>query len=435
MASGTPVFEVDTTQSNTNAGLDITAATGQTSNLLNFYSSAGTFLSGYTASGGLFMNISSTTAINVYNGGGTAAFVVNSASQSVGIGTSTLTYNLNVSGSQTTSYIARINNADTANTADGLLITLGVANASRGTGNYFIGFADGSQTVAGKIQGGASAVAYTTTAADIAEFFRVGNLEDKPVPGEIVMLDPTRERTVSRADASSLQDGEPLGIVSTNPGFIGNAPICLVGDEKCDTEYQKYNVLVALAGQVPLKVTDENGVIVPGDYLTLSSTTPGTAVKMTDGGYIVGVALTRASTTIVMNTGTTTSTTTQKFVIANVKSGWREPTSTLAASSTDNIIPKRFASLFDFFKKIGLEVGQNFIKIANLVTEKIVANRVETKELCIDEVCVNKDQLQALILQSNVQVNSGNAGSLPNGTTTAPHSTPPHSPPRSTPAS
>jgi hypothetical protein len=95
----------------------------------------------------------------------------------------------------------------------------------------------------------------------------------------------------------------------------------------------------------------------------------------------------------------------------------------LAASSTDNIIPKRFASLFDFFKKIGLEVGQNFIKIANLVSEKIVANRVETKELCIDEVCVNKDQLQALILQSNVQVNSGNAGSLPNATSTDPNAT------------
>ncbi len=418
MASGTPVFEVDTTQSNTNAGLDITAATGQTANLLNFYSSAGTFLSGYTAAGGLFMNMSSTTAINVYNGAGTPAFVVNSASQSVGIGTSTLTYNLNVSGSQTTSYIARINNADTANTADGLLITLGVANASRGTGNYFIGFADGTQTVAGKIQGGTSAVAYTTTAADIAEFFRVADTNDMPIPGEIVMLDTTKERTVARAEATSLLDNEPLGIVSTNPGFIGNAPICLVGDDRCDTEYQRYNVLVALAGQVPLKVTDENGEVRPGDYLTLSKTAPGRAMKMTEGGYVVGIALTNASSTLITSTTNSTSSSSEKFVIANVKSGWREPM-TDTASSTDGLIPKRFASLFDFFKKIGLEIGQNFIKIANLVTDSLVATRVETKELCIDGVCVNKDQLQALILQSGIVTVNGNGGATSSSTPVA----------------
>jgi hypothetical protein len=90
---------------------------------------------------------------------------------SVAIGTTTAARRLTIQDTQATDYISRIYNSNTANTADGLLISLGVANASRATTNYFIGFSDGAGTVAGKIQGGASAVAYTTTAADLAEFF------------------------------------------------------------------------------------------------------------------------------------------------------------------------------------------------------------------------------------------------------------------------
>jgi hypothetical protein len=295
MASGTPVFEVDTTNSNSNAGIDITAATGQTANLLNMYSSGGTFLSGFTAAGGLFMNVSSSTAINMYDGSGNASFVVNSTAADVGIGTSTLAYDFTVQGNQSANYIARIDNANTGTDADGLLISLGVANGSRTTSNYFIGFADGSKTVAGKIQGGASAVAYTTSAADLAEYFRVSNLNDLPKQGEIVMLDTTKDKTVKRAEVGN--QIEPLGIVSTNPGFIGNGPICLANDNDCDHNYMKYNSLVAIAGQVPVRVSLENGPIAIGDYLTLSSITPGVATKLVGSGYVVGVAISEATTT------------------------------------------------------------------------------------------------------------------------------------------
>lgn len=398
MASGTPVFEVDTTQSNTNAGIDITAGTGQTANLLNMYSSGGTFLSGFTAAGGLFMNISSSTAINMYDGSASAAFVVNSTGKSVGIGTSTLTYNLNVSGSQSSTYIARVNNAATDNTADGLLISLGVANASRGTGNYFIGFANGSQTVAGKIQGGANAVAYTTTSADIAEFFRISNLDDVPEAGEIVVLDKAKEKSVIRAEPPSPSQGEPLGIISTNPGFIGNGPICLAEDIDCDTEYAKYNVLVSLAGQVPVKISLENGPIEVGDYLTLSDTIPGAAAKMVENGYTVGTAVSLATTTSIINASST-----ETFVMVLIKSGWREVNAGSLVTNENGVeIPGIWSSLFNFFKKLGLEIGSNFIKIANLVTDKITSQKVETKELCIDDVCVNKDQLAALLANAGI---------------------------------
>src|SRR5690606_6208547 len=47
---------------------------------------------------------------------------------------------------------------------------------------------------------------------------------------------------------------------------------------------------VALSGRVPVKVNLENGPIKRGDYLTLSST-PGVAMKATESGQTIGVAL------------------------------------------------------------------------------------------------------------------------------------------------
>jgi len=77
--SGNNVFTVDTTQASTNSGIDITAGVSQAGNLFNFLNSSSQFLSGFTASGGLLMNISSTTALEIQNGG-VSKFSFNTAS-------------------------------------------------------------------------------------------------------------------------------------------------------------------------------------------------------------------------------------------------------------------------------------------------------------------------------------------------------------------
>ena len=209
----------------------------------------------------------------------------------VAVGGSSASYLLDVQNSAT-GYAARIYNASTASVAatpasssDGLLIQLGTANASRTTGNYFVAFAggtSGSGTVAGKIQGGASAVAYTTTGADYAEYFKA-DPDRLPQPGEIVSLG-SAENSVVRSGSN------PVGIVSSNPGFIGNGPLCNVDDKNCDSDYAKYNVLVALSGQVPAKVSAANGAIHVGDPITASSVA-GVGMKATVAGQIVGYAL------------------------------------------------------------------------------------------------------------------------------------------------
>jgi hypothetical protein len=256
-------------------GLYIKAAANQLADIVDIQNSSGTSLLTVGATGNLTTTGSATigTGLTVQNG------VTNLTS------TVASTTALNVTADSATGYAATIANSNTANTADGLLIKLGVANASRATTNYFIGFSDSAGTVAGKIQGGANAVAYTTTLADYAEYFRA-DPTDLPIAGELVTLDSSRESGVHRATATDVF----AGVISTNPGFIGNGPICYANDEDCDANYAKTNVLVALVGQVPLKTNNEGGIINIGDPLGGSST-PGVATKAMNGN-IVGYALT-----------------------------------------------------------------------------------------------------------------------------------------------
>src|SRR6185369_16722743 len=81
----------------TNAGIDITGGSSQTGNLLSNKNNAGTVLSGFAAGGGLLMDISSTSALHIYNGA-TATFVVDTANTRLGIGTSTPATNFSLVG-------------------------------------------------------------------------------------------------------------------------------------------------------------------------------------------------------------------------------------------------------------------------------------------------------------------------------------------------
>ena len=221
-----------------------------------------------------------TTALNGY-------IALGNTIGNVGVGMTSPLYKLEVQTSSSTSYAARVYNTNTGTDADGLLISLGVANASRTTGNYFVGFSTADGTVAGKIQGGASAVAYTTTGADLAEYFRFEGFANTPTSGDVVMLDASQRKTVVRAVSGS---GVAIGVVSTNPGFIGNGPICEVNDKDCDVNYEKYNVLVALSGQVPVKISNADGSVAPGDSLTPSDIA-GYARKAKRGDQVIGIAL------------------------------------------------------------------------------------------------------------------------------------------------
>jgi hypothetical protein len=222
------------------------------------------------------VNYGTTTNYSLYSAGGQNYFA-----GAVGIGVVTPSYKLDVSDTQASNYVAHIQNSNTTNTAKGLLIDLGFSGLA--VSSNFIGFSHAG-SVGGKInQTNGTNVAYSTNGADYAEYFQA-DPASLPQPGELVSLAGS-DNTVARANQTA-----PMGIISTAPGFVGNGPICKVDDNNCDADYQKYNVLVSLSGQVPVKVSVANGAIQAGDPIT-SSSTPGVGQKATTAGRIVGYAL------------------------------------------------------------------------------------------------------------------------------------------------
>ncbi|MBI2068577.1 MAG: hypothetical protein HYT67_00505 [Candidatus Yanofskybacteria bacterium] len=118
--------------------------------------------------------------------------------------------------------------------------------------------------------------ATNTTSSDLAEYYPA---HDKSlVSGDVVSVDFDGS---SYGLVKARDSDPPLGIISTNPGLI-------LGGGEGDKSSER---LVALAGRVPAKVSDENGPINVGDKLAVSKTTSGYAMKATEAGEIVGVAL------------------------------------------------------------------------------------------------------------------------------------------------
>jgi uncharacterized protein (DUF2345 family) len=120
--------------------------------------------------------------------------------------------------------------------------------------------------------------AFAAGAADVAEWVRAS----EPVtPGDVLVLDPEHRQQycLSTGPCSLLV----AGVVSTEPGVVLGASATF--DQRA---------LLALAGIVSVKVTDEGGPILPGDLL-VSSSTPGHAMRWAGGDRcpcaLVGKAL------------------------------------------------------------------------------------------------------------------------------------------------
>jgi hypothetical protein len=124
---------------------------------------------------------------------------------------------------------------------------------------------------------GRSDVGWTTPAEDFAEMLpAVAGLE----PGDVLAIGP--DGTLVRS--TSPYQTSVAGVYSTQPGFIGGLPV----------EGQVAGTIpLAIVGIVPVKVTAENGAILPGDLLVASST-PGHAMKAGPNppqGAVIGKAL------------------------------------------------------------------------------------------------------------------------------------------------
>lgn len=122
--------------------------------------------------------------------------------------------------------------------------------------------------------GGVAGCAADGSGNDLAEDFMSVQML---TAGDVVSLDPNQPERILKSNG--LQDNNIIGVVSTKPGYL------LSDLGAGNTGYP-----VALAGRVPVNVTNEGGAIAPGDYLT-SSSTPGYAMKAGPNDKTIGQAL------------------------------------------------------------------------------------------------------------------------------------------------
>jgi hypothetical protein len=150
-----------------------------------------------------------------------------------------------------------------------------------GGGNFITGYSrDDSFDLQFRITSsgqGRSDVGWVTPAEDFAEMLpAVAGLES----GDVLAIGP--DGTLVRS--TSPYQTSVAGVYSTQPGFIGGQPVegPVAG-----------TIPLAVVGIVPVKVTAENGVILPGDLLVASSR-PGHAMKAGPNppqGTVIGKAL------------------------------------------------------------------------------------------------------------------------------------------------
>jgi hypothetical protein len=229
---------------------------------------------------------------------GTGALVVDANSQ-VGIGiSSSLTATLHLvnnegAGAGNQGFLMHLDNdafaglsATAADNGGGLVITADQAGANTFDFLAAISDADGTDDTEFRLVGDGNAFAdgsWSGSGADYAEYFhsRDTNLS----PGETVCMDTARNMEIIRC--SRERDNNVIGIISTNPAFIGNN---ITGAEGPLGDLDPNYKLVGLIGQVPARVTNENGKIKPGDALTPAKKS-GYVMKAGAEDATVGVAM------------------------------------------------------------------------------------------------------------------------------------------------
>jgi hypothetical protein len=168
---------------------------------------------------------------------------------------------------------------------------------------------------------------------------------------------------------------EAVGVVSTKAALT-------IGSDVKD------GVPVAFKGRIPVKVTTENGEVKRGDYLTVSNTMPGYAMKLTGEGKSLG----RALSDYIPG---------REKIMILVENGYQKLSAegTYAASTTNMLT----------VGNIGLDAnGVAIVNIKSLAsangTWSIDENgRIVAKVLCLEDVCIDKSVLTKILDASGGQ--------------------------------
>ena len=228
------------------------------------------------SSGAVLQNVVVDTDISfkVNDGGSTTTVMtIDGATSRVGIGTTTPTTKLDVTGTaKATVFSGPLTGDVTGNVTSTGTSTFATMNVQGTLTSYNIAPAtDATYDIGTTLKGYNTVYAKATSAqyADLAEMYESDHQYE---PGTVVIFGGQKEITISQFK----NDTSVAGVVSTDPAYLMNN--------------KSEGVAIALVGKVPCKV---DGVIKKGDLLTTSGRNSGHATKAIDPkiGSIIGKAL------------------------------------------------------------------------------------------------------------------------------------------------
>jgi hypothetical protein len=175
-------------------------------------------------------------------------------------------------------------------------------------------------------------------------------------------------------------------VISTRPGI-------LLGGNTAK------GIPVAFSGRVPVYVTGE---VKKGDYLTISSTTEGYAMKQNDNGLTIGRAISDgvvgATSSLVMmiveNRGRVV--TLEGTAGLSIIDGYSQET--ISPSVKETLKNKMTA---------GVSVAKEYLTLSIKAVagyfDEVYAKMIKTDMLCVGNTCVTESQLQQMLQQSGTQ--------------------------------
>ena len=220
------------------------------------------------------------------------------------------------------------------------------------------------------------------SAADISEVFPADEALDQ---GTVVSFSTTtytwnpHGQTGTSTDDYSMSGvqkasngTEAIGVVTTKAGITLGSTF--------NSSTTIATVPIAFTGRVPVKVTTENGQIKKGDYITVSTTTPGYATKLTGEGKSIGIALSdddgRGKVLMLVHTGY------QKLDITG-----------------------KYASTTSLLTTGNVDLNANGVAITNIKSLESAngtwsidsEGRIISKIICVEGTCLNKDDVDDLL--------------------------------------
>jgi len=234
--------------------------------------------------------------------------------------------------------------------------------------------------------------------ADFAEWYET---KEDVEAGDVVALSNEILEYDSQLGSAKIPVLEKAKRGSNFIGVISSAPSQVIGED-IFTKAKRPRP-VALSGRVPVKVSNENGEIKPGDLLTVSSL-PGVAMKATEPRRVIGMALESSEKCereelergeckilVFVNPHWSLGTFTDE---GNLTTNNLQPT-TENENRTSNLEPRTILDQFTLaikraLEKLGLLIENGVAKIEKIFAkeiyaEKIKAPEIETKKLKMED--------------------------------------------------